>query len=280
MEPEVFLGGEVGERIEVIDGAGVDGARGPQYADGAQSRGAVGGDQVAHRRDIDAEIPVHRHDAVGITPHAHEFQALGDPAVHLRGAIDGEPRLTVEAVLPEVEPRLRVAPDREADDVRHSAAARHDAARARGEAHHLGEPLDHLQFDQFRRLVHADRVHVHAGGEHVGHHAERRAVRLHPTPESRVAVAGGVGQYMREELGVHLLGALRCGGERLTGDRRCDVRRRRRPGRTLAQAREVIEAVVDHAVGEGTEGLPILRIEGEVGVGGRGGAGVESHPVS
>ena len=82
---------------------------------------------------------------------------------------------------------------------------------------------------------------------------------------------------MREELSVDLLGALRRGGERLTSDRRCDVRRRRRPGRTLAQAGEMVEAVVDHAVGEGAEGAPVLRIEGEVGVGGHGGSCVGGH---
>ena len=85
---------------------------------------------------------------------------------------------------------------------------------------------------------------------------------------------------MRQELGVDLLGALRCRGQRLTGDRRCDVRWRRRPGRTLSQAGEMVEAVVDHAVGEGAEGLPVLWIEGEVGVGGCGGSGVGGHPVS
>lgn len=39
----------------------------------------------------------------------------------------------------------------------------------------------------------------------------------------------------------------------------------------------MVEAVVDHAVGEGAEGVPVLRIEGEVGVGGHGGSGVGGH---
>ena len=60
---------------------------------------------------------------------------------------------------------------------------------------------------------------VHSRGEHVGHHAERRAVPLDPAPEARMPVAVREWKHVRHEIVVGALGGLRRPRERFGSDR-------------------------------------------------------------
>ncbi len=114
-------------------------------------------------------------------------------------------------------------------------------------------------------MIAAAEVGVDARRQHLREHPHRRAAALHPPHEARVAIAAGVGQHVAQELGVH-------GGQlgRRIGRRRVaiaapELGRDRRPGRLVAQAREVVEHVVEHGVALATQRLPIERVEGRMG---------------
>ncbi|HEX5830446.1 MAG TPA: hypothetical protein VFY16_05650 [Gemmatimonadaceae bacterium] len=140
------------------------------------------------------------------------------------------------------------------------------AARA-GHAEELREPVDHLLLHEGWRLVEAGHVRVEAGGEHVGHHAERRAVALHPTEEARMQVAVRVWQHAFRE--VRVRGLRRDAVERHPlGQRRAHLGRHRLPRGPRGERLEVRQHVVDHAVREGAERGPFVgraRVERRFG---------------
>ena len=262
MEPEAFPRAEVGERVEVVGGARVDRAGRPDDADRPHADPPVGGDLLAQRGKLDAELLVHGNAPQRRVAHAEQLDRLLRPAVDLGRRVDDERRVgPVESVLTHVEPGLGVARNGEAREVGHRAAAHEQAARARREPHQLREPRDDLELDELRRLVEAREVCVHPGREHVGHHAQRRAVALDPAPEAGVAVAVRVREDVGPELGVGALGGLRGAGQGFVRKRRAHDGRHRLPRCALAERGEEVERVVDHPVGERAKLVPVGGVE-------------------
>ena len=262
VEPEILRGAKIGERVEVVGRAAVHRARRSDHADRAGAREAVGGDHVAQRVDADAELAVDGHAPERGVPHAEQLNGLLRPAMDLVRRVDRQPLLRAEhAEFAHVEPGARMTRDREPEHIRHRAAAHQHAARVTRESHQLGEPGDHLQFDELRRLVESGAMRVHPGGEHVGHHAERRAVPLNPAPEAGMPVSVRERKHVRDEIVVCALGGLRLSRERLGRYRVPNVLGHRLPGTSVPERLQEIEGVVHHAVSEGTEGLPVGGVE-------------------
>src|SRR6185295_10794520 len=114
--------------------------------------------------------------------------------------------------------------------------------------------------NQHRSLIESGHVRIHTRCEHIGEHAERRAVALHPSPESRMTIAVRVRQDVTRELLIHSGSALWFGGQRLT-NLYSHVFGNRLPGGLVAHSLKVIEHIVEHSVTEPAELIPITRIE-------------------
>ena len=76
MEPEPFLRAEVGQLVERIDGAGVDGARVAHHDRRKEPGAAVGGDRRAQQAHGDAEAVVRGQLAQVAGPDAEQVHGL------------------------------------------------------------------------------------------------------------------------------------------------------------------------------------------------------------
>ncbi len=103
-------------------------------------------------------------------------------------------------------------------------------------------------------------VGVHAGGEHFGDHADRRAGALHPAHEHRMDVACGVGSDVALEIGEHVGKGAALPRQRPVeaGFRRLG---RRRPDGPAAQIAQEVDHPVERAMALGAEGVPVVGVE-------------------
>ena len=266
VEPERLGRTEVSQRVQVVSGTAIDGASGANHTDGAHAGGAVGRNGGAQGGEVHPHIRTDGNLSERGAPHSKEFHPLLGPRMHFDRGVDGEARLRVQPLGSHVKTRLRVPRHRETQDVRHRAATDQQPARRRGHPHQLGEPGDHLQLHQLGRLIQPRQMRIHAGGEHVGHHTQRGAVALDPAPEPGVSVAIGEGENLPHELLVGHFRGLSSHREGLPRQRGSYLTRNRLPGARIGQVANKGERVVHHAVGEGSKGVPVLRVEGGVGV--------------
>ena len=129
-----------------------------------------------------------------------------------------------------------------------------------GKAHEFREPGKDLMLNECGSLIEAGHVRIEGGGQHVGHHGERRAGALDPTPEARVEIAVGIGADALKELLVNVGRIGRLERDRLV-EGGADGIGHGLPGRLSTERSEMVECVVDHAMGKGAESGPVGRVE-------------------
>ena len=193
VEPEALPRAQVGELVEGIDGAGVDGAGVADHDRRLPPRPPVLGDRALQQVHADPE-PVVGRDLPQLLPaDAQEVHRLVDAVVDLVGDVDDERRCPRKAVLAHAR-GLRATGRGEGGEVRHRSARGQEALGGRGQAEDLGEPGDDAPLDVDGRVVAAPAVAVHGRGEVVGHGADRVGGRVDEGEEARVRVPEGVGE--------------------------------------------------------------------------------------
>ena len=232
---------------------------------------------AARRVDVHGPVVAHRDLAQRGLPEAQQLDRLAVAAVHLGGGVDAEPAAVRHPVGAQGRADPGAAGDGEADEVGLGGAGDEEPAGGHRVAGGLRAPPDDLLLDEDRGVVGAAHVGVDDAREEVGEVADGVAGAHVPAPEAGVVVAHGVGDDVLEEVVVCRGGALGGAGERRV-EEAADVVGHRAPDGFVAAAREVVERVVDHAVGEGTQGVPVLRVQAgaAVGCGVRGGR--RRHP--
>ena len=91
VQPQPFGLGEVGDGLEVVDGAGVDGARRRDDGERLDAGGPVGGDGGGEGVDVHGPVVAHRDLAQRGLPEPEQLDRLAVAAVHLGGGVDAEP---------------------------------------------------------------------------------------------------------------------------------------------------------------------------------------------
>ena len=197
VEPELLRGRDIGERVERVDRAGVDGAG---RADEQRRQGAaraIGGDRRAQRGRVEP-ASLERHLAHRTTAEAKQLQGAPHAAVGLGRHVGDELRGAGEAVTADVMAGRRqraTASARQADDRRGGPAAGEQAgARRVREAHELGQPAHHRTLEVDVGVIAGDNARVHRGRRQRSHDAGGGRRRVDPAEEGRVAVAHGVRQ--------------------------------------------------------------------------------------
>ena len=184
--------------VEIVRRAGVDRRRVADDAERLQARGAV-------RRDHALERAARRSRTASLTgtlrsdcaPRPSDSIAFCTQLCTSTGRV-GHQRLRDgrDALGPDVDPGARIARHREADEVRHRAAAHQQAARLRpGSRRSPCTSRRTCASTWFGDVVAAAHVRVEHGREEIADGRERRAVAHEPGPEARMGVAHRVGQH-------------------------------------------------------------------------------------
>jgi len=201
VEPEVLRGRDIGERVERVDRAGVDGAG---RADEQRRQGparTIGGDRRAQRGRVEP-ASLERHLTHRTTAEAKELQGAPHAAMGLGRHVGDEPRGADEAVATDVtaDPRQRAtARARKADDRRGGPAAGEQAGSRRvRKADELGQPAHHRTLEVDIGMIAKDDARVHRGCRQRSHDAGGGRRRIDPAEEGRVAVAHGVRQHIAQ----------------------------------------------------------------------------------
>ena len=197
MEPEAIGRRGVGERLERVDRAGVDG---PGRADEQRRHGtacAIGGDRGAQRgRGEPASLE--RHLAHCSTADPEELQGAPHAPVSFGRHVGDELRRTGEAVATHVVAGRRqraTTGAREADDRCGRSAAREQARAARvRKADELGQPAHHCTLEVDVGVIARDDARIHRRCRQRRDDSGEGRRRVDPPEEGRVAVAHGVRQ--------------------------------------------------------------------------------------
>jgi hypothetical protein len=225
----------------------------PITQNGRRAGRAILGDHPVECARVDLIGVVDRHLAQRVRAEAERLDRFLHAAVHLDRCVREQPLFRGrDALAPHVESCERITRDRQADEVGHRTAAHQQAARVRGESDDLLAPLHDLRLDVVRHVVAAADIRIDDRREKIGYRRERRAVAHEPRPETRVRVADRVRQHQFLEIGIGRFGAERLA--RCRALQACDDGvRHRLPDRAFTDGLQVVEAVVDRAVGQNPE---------------------------
>lgn len=175
----------------------------------------------------------------------------------------------MQATAPDLWTQGARARDEHADVVGSRCAGHEQAIRGVWKTEHLARPAENLALHLDSHVVAATGVDVEAGRQHLRQHADRRAAALNPSHEAWMGIAARIGQHVPQEAGVYLRQV-----GRLARQARCAQPpvRRRTPERSIPQALQVIEYVVEHPMALKPQRVPVLRVQAGIGdVGGRRG---------
>ena len=137
MEPEILFAGESRKRRQVVDGARVDRARGRDHAAGRKSVRPVFRDGGAQRIDVHSQRAVCRSAPQRLIAEAECLHRLAMTGMNLVRSVEAQGLFDrCHTELAHVHTRLDVTCDRQADDVRHRAAADERAASGMRKADH------------------------------------------------------------------------------------------------------------------------------------------------
>jgi len=150
--------------------------------------------------------------------------------------------------------------------IRHRCAGNENAARRFREAEHLARPFDDLTFNLKRNMVAAAEIGIEPGRQHFRQHADRTAAAVHPSHESGMNVAGRIRQDEIGELAVDFA-ELRGLPRKLRVKPRANFVRYRLPDRPIPDVGGVIDHVIEHAMTQRADLIPVLRIERLAGFG-------------
>ena len=183
VEPEPLARGDVGEGRQIVDRAGAGGARARHEQERREARGAIAKDGGLDRRGDHAEAivggdlhhPLHR-EAGDERRLAHRVVRL------LRGVDHAAQEIGRQPIAPRGDHGAEVG---------ERAAGGEQAARARGQAEHAGEPLDDVLLDLREGGRGQPHAHVAVGGvgDQIGH---RRVEEAAAGDVREVAGRGGV----------------------------------------------------------------------------------------
>ena len=112
-------------------------------------------------------------------------------------------------------------------------------------------------------MVAAAEIGIEPGSKHLRQHSDGISAAVHPAHEAGVRIAGRERKHNAHEVAVdrrEVGGADRHGLAQATAD----LVRDRLPDRALADALDIVENIVEHAVPLGTQGRPIRRIQGSL----------------
>ena len=197
VEPEALRGRDIGESVERVDRAGVDGAGRADQQCRQDAARTIGGDRRAQRGRVEP-ASLEWHPAHRTAANAKELQGAPHARVGLGRHVGGELGSAGEAVATDVMAGRRqraIASAREADDRRGGPAAREQAgARRVREAHELCQPAHHRALEVDVGVIARDDARVHRGCGQRSHDASGGRRRVDPAEEGRVAVAHGVRQ--------------------------------------------------------------------------------------
>ncbi len=261
VQPQPLAGGDVGQGAQIVDRADVDRAGRADDQEGVEARGAVRGHRLGQGAGVDAAVREGGDLAQGRRAEAGDVQRLGDAAVGGLGGVGGQagPRLA-HPVRAAFGPKRRGAGGQDRDQVGHGRAGDEQAAGGGGEAEQLGHPARHLALHLDRGVVAPAEVGVEPSRQHLGQHARQVAAAVHPAHEPRMAVAHRVGQHLAHEI---VMGR----GDPLPRPRQARAESAARlivhrpPDRAVAQALQVVEHVVEHAMRLRAIARPIHGIE-------------------
>jgi hypothetical protein len=196
VEPEVLRGRDIGERVERVDRAGVDGAGRAHEQRRQRATRAIGGDRGAQRGRVEP-ASLERHLAHRASAEAEQLQGAPHTAMGLSRHIGDQRRSAGEAVATDVMAGRRqraTASAREADDRRGGpTTGEQPGARRVREAHELGQPAHHRTLEMDIRVIARNDARVHRGRNQRNHDASGGRRRIDPAEEGRVAVAHGMG---------------------------------------------------------------------------------------
>ncbi len=250
-----------GERLEIVDCAGVDRARGRDHAGRLKALRAVGRYGGFERGEVDPKRPVGR-DAtqrpVAEAKRLHRFAVAG---MDLIRSIEGE-RLwnRRDAKFAHVDPGLDVARHSQRNDVAHRAAAHERAAGGLRKANHHLQPIHDLPVEEGRGMGAPAEVGSLNRGDEIAERAGEVARAHVPGPEARMDVAHRVGHDVGGDFAPDVRERLRIAGERRFESRK-DVAGHLSPDRALANVAQIADGVVQNQARDGKRLVPILRIE-------------------
>ncbi len=261
VQPQPLAGGDLGQSLQVVDGAGVDRACRADDQERIQPRGAVCRHRLGQGPGVQAAIGQDRDLAQGGRTEPGDVQRLGDTAVRALGSVGGEagPGLA-HPVDTAVRTQGGRARGQHRDQVGHRGSGDEQAAGGPGKAEQLRHPAGHLALDLDGGVVAPAEIGVEPGRQHLRQHPGEVSAAVHPAHEAGMAVAGGVRQHLLHEICVS-------GGDPLPRpwqpalERGAGTLVHRPPDGAFAQALQVIQHVVEHAVRLGALGRPILGIE-------------------
>ncbi len=211
--------------------------------------------------EVDPVAGIDRHLAQRAAAEPEQLDGLLDAAVHFRRCVPGRAcRESLHALSSQVDPRGRVAGDRETDEVRHRCSAHQQPAGRRRQADDLLAPVDDLGLDVVPDVVAATHVRVEHRGEEIAERAER-GTRAHvPRPEPRMRVAHAERGYRLAKLLVDGSGILRRHRQRRM-ETRDDLLGQRLPDRACTHGGEVVDRVVDRTMGQRAKRVPVRRVQ-------------------
>ena len=265
MEPEPLGLAQIGDGGQIVERADIDRARRADDQEGSGARRPISGNGGGEGRRIHGEAVIHRDQPERVAANAGHVQGIRHAAMGARRGIGGERGLT--------QPGLSAAgaehggPCHEnGHEIRHGAARDEKATGRLGKSEGVRRPTDDLPLNLDRRVVAAAEIGVQTGRQHLCQHADSGAAPMHPAHEARMGIAGGERQDLLAETAVDRVQGPRLGCQRFP-ERGADVIRKRAPDRTIPLVADVIQHLVEHAMPNDSQRLPILGIE--IGLGNR-----------
>ena len=249
MKEKTFALGDIGQRIQIVDGAHVDRAGIAYQGERLQTGGAVGGDLRVQAGQMNTAVGIDRDAAQHVFAETGHIHRLFHATVRGGRTIGGQARVCVphtqHAFAADIGAQCLAARHQNADQIGGRGAADQNAAGFWRKSEQFAHPVRDLAFDFQGNLVAPADVGIQPRSQHFGQHAHRRAAALHPSHEARMRIARRVRQDILHESAMRL-------GQR-TGPARQPLAellaqrgRNRLPDRLFGQAFTVIEHVVQH----------------------------------
>ena len=260
MEPEVFAGAELGDRAQIVDGPAIDGAGGGGDEERAGAGGAVPPDGLGEGFEVEAVIGIGGKGAERVAAEAGHVEGARDAAMRGAGGVGGQ-RCGAQALAAAIGAEAGLAGDEDGDEVGDRGAGDEQAGGFGGHADHGGGPADHLALELDAGMVAAAAIHVQAGGEELGQHADGGAAAMDPAHEAGVGVAGGVGHDGAAEVVVEGGGVAALAREPGVAEFGADGVGQLLPDGAVSPIAQVVDHVVDHAVAERPEVRPVVGVK-------------------
>lgn len=222
---------------------------------------AVLRDRGPERRNVDAVRGVGPDATERIAAEAGNVQRLGDASMRGGRRVGAQPPAGLaKPLLPDRGTERRATRHQHGHQIGHRGPGHEKSAGALWKAEQLPRPIDDLPLDLDRRMVAAAQIGVQSGRQHLGKHADHCAAAMHPAHEAGMDVARGVGNDELVEVAIDV-GEIGRSARQLAAKAPPCRLGHRLPDRAVADAGDVIDHVVEHAVPLRTQLVPVLRVQ-------------------